>query len=139
MLFAQIIHSFPIHTLQELVRHSLSTTFIQKYMRGDGDGLRGGLFDRATGALIVSDDTFLSAGIPGYGAQASSPSAQIFSRYDHTDNTVGAIMIAGTPLSSNATTTTNEPTYIKLRVSIDGTTSAGHYTDTIYYTATVAL
>ncbi len=128
------------HATQTELRVSTnSDSGYQTYIHGDGNGLRGGLFDQTTGALIPSDDSILSAGIPGYGAQASSPSARINTRYDHTGNVVGKIAITDAPLSSNTVRAKDESTFVNLRVSIDGTTAAGHYTDTIYYTATVNL
>ncbi len=126
-------------THTELRVSTNNETGYQTYIRDDGDGLVGGLFDAASGALIPSHDAVLGAGIVGYGAQASSPSAHIDARYDHSDNTVGALHVTNMPLSSNAVSVDNEPTFVNLKVSIDGATDAGHYTDTIYYTATVAL
>lgn len=109
------------------------------FIRDEGNGVDGGLFDPARGALIASDDRILAPGIPGYGAQAYSPSAHVHARYNHTGSAIGGLATDEHVLSSNTVPVTDESTFVTLHASIDGDTSAGNYVDTIYYTAAAAL
>ncbi len=114
-------------------------TGYRTYIRGTGDGTTGGLYDTATAMLIASTDSILAPNISGYGAQATSPSAIIEERYARIGNVVGKVSTTSLPLSTNTVPVENELTQVTLKVSIDGTTAAGYYTDTIYYTVTANL
>ncbi len=105
----------------------------QSYIRGTGNGSNPGLA-HANGTLIPSSDTTLIAGIAGYGAQASSATASIAAKYNVIGDTVGAVELTAQQLSSRNQPVTDEVTNVRFKSTISNTTTAGTYTDTVYFT-----
>ncbi len=107
------------------------------FIKGVGNGAAGGLYNGAT--LISSADATLSAGTEGYGAQASSATATIDSKYNKTGNDVGEIDITNNTLGSKTGTATNNTIVVTYKAAVSGTTTPGSYRDTVYYTISPSL
>ncbi|OGC45457.1 hypothetical protein A2V49_03410 [candidate division WWE3 bacterium RBG_19FT_COMBO_34_6] len=110
----------------------------QVYISDTGNGVNGGLF-HSGGNLILSADMVLSPGVAGYGAQASSPSAIVDPKYNYSGNTVGAVNISDNQLFSNLLAATNEAATVIFKAAMSPTTTAGDYSDIIYFTVTPNL
>jgi len=110
----------------------------QTYLNGTGDTSNGGLYDGAAN-LILSQTTLLSAGTEGYGAQGSAGVATVDAKYDVSGDNVGSIDITNSSLSSNTAPVTDEDTDVLFKSAMSSTTTAGEYTDTVYFTVSPVL
>ncbi len=99
-----------------------------------GDTSSGGLYNGTATHLITSNDTTLTAGTEGYGIQATSSTATIDNKYDVSSDEVGGLGVSANNLATNTSAVTNESVTINIKAAIAGSTPAGDYQDTIYYT-----
>jgi hypothetical protein len=113
-------------------------TGYQVYISDSGNGFLGGLYNGA-GHTIVSADMTLTPGVEGYGAQANSATATVDTKYDVISNTVGGLELTTNPLASNTVAVTDEDTTVRFKAAMSGSTTAGSYADTVYYTVTPNL
>jgi hypothetical protein len=109
----------------------------QVYINDQGDGASGGLYNGIN--LIESNDQTLISGFEGYGAQASSLTANVAAKYDVTGNNVGGLDTGTNGLFSNITAVSDETTDILFKATMAPDTLAGQYTDIVYYTVTPNL
>lgn len=114
-----------------------ATSGYQTYINGTGNAVSGGLYNGSN--LITSATTVLSAGTEGYGAQASSGTATIAGKYGVSGNNVGSVDLSVSPLSSSASEVLSEVTNVLFKVAISGTTAAGEYADTVYFTVSPSI
>ena len=110
----------------------------QVYVNDQGNGSSPGLYNGVSN-LIPSIDQTLVSGFEGYGAQASSITATIDAKYDVSGNNVGGLTIGTSALFSNTSAVTDENADILFKATMAPSTTAGVYTDVIYYTVTPNL
>jgi hypothetical protein len=113
-------------------------TGYQVYINDSGNGSLGGLYNGA-GHTIISADMTLTPGVEGYGAQANSATASIDTKYDIISNQVGGLELATNPLASNTVAVSDEDTSVQFKAAMAPNTTAGQYTDVVYYTLTPNL
>ena len=107
--------------------------------RGTGDTSNDGLYNSSASAIIPSVDATLSAGTEGYGFQASSGTATVDAKYDLTGNVVGELSLTNQTIATNSGPVINETTTGRFKATISGSTSAGTYNDTVYYSVTASI
>jgi len=110
----------------------------QVYVNDQGNGASPGLYNGVSN-LIPSIDQTLTSGFEGYGAQASSISATVDVKYDVSGNNVGGLTIGTSALFSNTTAVTDENADVLFKATMAPSTTAGMYSDVIYYTVTPNL
>ncbi len=103
-----------------------------------GNGVNGGLYNGVS-YTIPSADMTLTAGVEGYGAQASSSTATVDAKYDVAGDQVGALELASNNLSLNTAAVTDEDTTVLFKAAMSPSTTAGEYTDTVYFTVSPNL
>ncbi len=108
-------------------------------IRGTGDTTNDGLYNSSAGTLIDSVGATLSAGTEGYGFQASSTTASVDAKYDLTGNAVGELATTNQTLSTNSGPVTSEETVGRFKATISGSTTAGSYSDTVYFSVTASI
>ncbi len=116
-----------------------SATGFNLYIRGRGDGIRGGLYNATSDALIPSETATLVPGTNGYGIQAHADTAEVLPPYNGTGTNVGAVPRKNTRIATYDRATGGTSVTITPHVTISGTAPPGTYTDHITYTATVGL
>ncbi|MCB9823625.1 hypothetical protein H6802_01580 [Candidatus Nomurabacteria bacterium] len=107
-------------------------------VNGTGSGVQPGLYN-GVGNVIVSQDTVLSVGTEGYGAQGSSGTATISSKYDLAGDFVGSLDLSPQELASNSVPVSGDSSTITFKASISGNTVAGEYEDIVYFTISPSL
>lgn len=110
----------------------------QVYISDQGNGVNGGLYDGG-GSLIDSIDATLTPGVEGYGVQANSATGTVDAKYNVVGNQVGALDTSTNPLVSNTVAVSGENTTVQFKATISASTSAGNYTDFVYFTVTPNL
>jgi len=107
------------------------------YVRDQGNGTVGGLYNSSSNSNIASATALLSGGTEGYGVQASSAGATISAPYNVSGNNVGQLQRTGQQLASyNTYTASNHTITVTHLAAISTSTRPGAYADTITYVAT---
>lgn len=107
------------------------------YVKDQGNGTVGGLYNASSSANIGSSSGLLAGGTEGYGVQASSANATITAPYNVSGNNVGQLQRTGQSLASyNTYTASNHSITVSHLASISASTRPGSYVDTITYVAT---
>lgn len=104
----------------------------QAYINDQGNGVNGGLYNGSS--TITSADMTLTPGTEGYGAQASSGSAFIDTKYDVSGNQVGGLDVSTNTLFNNTSAVTGEFSTVVFKATISGQTQSGIYSDIVYFT-----
>lgn len=120
----------PVATLE--VNTNVDSGYTLK-VSSTGNGALGGLYNSSGGSLIQSSTATLSPGTEGYGIQAYSATANIFTTYDKSGNDVGGLSFTFQSLADNATRVLNEQIQITTKATISGATIGGNYADILTY------
>lgn len=113
---------------------SFSTNGYSIYIQSEGNGTNAGLNkSNGTAHLIASSTATLSTGTEGYGIQISSPTATLSATYNKTNNDVGGLSRISTIMASNNRDMDNEQITITPKISVNYSTPAGSYQDTITF------
>lgn len=107
---------------------------------GLGNGTNAGLASSSAAYVITSHSTVLSAGVEGYGIQATTTAGGsggtlgITSFYNVLGNTVGGLSTSSLTLASSTVAITNREVVVTHKAAISsGTPTGGGYSDTITY------
>lgn len=127
---------FSVHLAQPEVGLEVTTNVLNGYtlqLRGQGDGISGGMYSSDSSYLIPSWSGLLQAGVEGYGLQASSPTATLESQYAKVGDEVGIIPVAFSLLASNTGPVIDEVILLRYLASVSTLTPAGDYEDRVTF------
>ena len=113
------------------------------YVKNAGGGGNPGLWKSAAPTyLIASVDAVLSAGVDGYGIQATSTASgsggtlSFNSKYNQTGNNVGGLTLTNTVLASSTVDVSGREAVVIHKAAVSGVAISGSYSDTITYECT---